>query len=180
METVKIESKWNKQTFIRLGKIKWEMTMKKFKKQVKYNFIAAGILLVLGFIVKYDEGTLNPFIIIGFVLLTISLFSALMLWGLKRNYLNVLKSISTKYDALQMDSMFEFTEENVQYRDQEKFYDLKWNAFSTYTTYKNVLLISTQDSLLNGIIIEKTDSDSHEFDKIYELAKTKLKNKEIT
>jgi hypothetical protein len=180
MEPVKIETLWDQNTFLRLGKVQWEITYRKFQKNLKYYFITAGILLILGFIARYEEDSINPFIIIGFVFLTISLFMTLLMFGLRRNYLKRLSSLANKFETLKMDCTIEVTDENVKYWDKEKYFELKWTAFSSYSCYKNYLILSTPYSLANSIILEKTESDFIEYDKIFELAKAKLIKKEVS
>ena len=176
METILIETSWNKQNFIRFGKIIWHLSYYRILRTVIYYFISAAILLIVGFIIEKDENALNPLIIIGSVIFMTSLFSILVILFTNLQYSTKVKKLANKYDDLKLDNKIEVDENVFKYWDKEKYFELKWQAFSSYSQYKNYLILSTQ-SIFNSIIIEKTDLDAVQFENILELVKRKLKRK---
>ena len=179
METIKIETPYNKENFIRLSNILLEIHWKKFRKQLNGIAIASITFLVLGFLVRTQSEPFNPFLLFGIVFSIISIFWFLTLLLSKSSLSRKIKITAQRYDEIKMDCTYEFSDDSVKYWDKEKHFDFKWTVFTDYSVYKNYLIIKLNTALTNPFIFEKTDSDFTDYNRILELVKTKIEYKEI-
>ena len=87
--------------------------------------------------------------------------------------------LADKFEKEKMDCIYELNDESIKYWDKEKHLDFKWCVFSSYSIYKDFLIITLNNSLIHSYIFEKKESDIDNYTKILELVKTKLEFKEI-
>lgn len=159
--------------------IKWEIHWLKNRRQLKIYSIASAIVLAIGIVARTEEEPINPFIFlgIGFTLATL-LFVYFRIMA-KRRYSRKVEEIARKFDAVKMDCTYEFSNESIKYWDNEKTLDFKWTVFTNYSEYKNYLILILNNSMIESYIFEKKESDLDEYNKVLEMAKSKLEYKEI-
>jgi len=179
MENFKIEIPYNKKDFIRLNMVRLKIQRIKMNKQLKGFAIAAIIVFGLGILARTDNEPDNPFMFIGFLLLLVTIWMLVFMVFSKRQFSVKINEIANQYDKVKMDCIYEFTDDSVKYWDKEKHLDFKWCVFSSYSIYKDFLIITLNNSLIHSYIFEKKESDIDNYTKILELVKTKLEFKEI-
>lgn len=179
METFRIHTPFDKQDFIRAMQIKWEIQWLKNRKELITYSIISVIILSIGIIARIKEGTINPFLLIGIGSSFVTLFFVYIRIFSKRRYSSKVKQIAEKFDSLKMDCSYEFSDESVKYWDNEKTVEFKWTVFAYYLTYKNYLILIINNSLVESYVFEKKELDFFDYNKIFEIAKSKLEYKEI-
>jgi len=180
MDTFRVgASPFDKNDFIRLHLIKWKIHSRKSRKQLINFSIASGIFLVLWLITRTNKEASNPFLLLC-ILLFIGTLLLVYLWIFsKQRYTHKIKEVAEKYDSMKMSCTYEFSDESVKYWDNEKKKEYNWSVFTNYSIYKNYLLLILDNSVINSYIFEKTEANSDEYNKILEIAKSKLEYKEI-
>ncbi len=179
MNTLRIESPYNKLDFIEANNIKWEIDSKKGKKIIIRYAIFATIVLGVGIYANYDNEPNNLALFLGVIFELFAIVAANIMIVTKRKYKNKINELAEKYDIIKMDCVYEFSDESISYSDKEKHLELKWEVFTSYSIYKDYLLINVNDSFLNSYVYKKDISDTEEFDRIREFVRSKLKRKAI-
>jgi hypothetical protein len=179
METLRIDSLFEKQSFIKGNLIKWEILMLKNRKLIKGYTIASMIILIMGIIAYFDDGRPNPFICLGIFFLLIALLLFYSRIFSKRKFQRNILEIAEKFEAMKLDFTYEFSEESIKYWDKEKNMEFKWALFTYYTIYKGYLVIVLNNSLIDSYLFKRNESGIDEYEKILEFAKSKLEFKEI-
>lgn len=179
METLRINSSFEKKAFIKAHSIKWEIHWLKNRKHIIGNSIASLILITLGIIASLDEDTTNPFIVIGFVFAFIALFLFYVRIFSKRKYKRTIDEIAEKYDTIKLECTYEFSEESIKYWDNEKKIEFNWSVFKYYSIYKGYLVIALNNSLIESYLFEKNETEGDEYEKLLEFVESKLEYREI-
>lgn len=179
METFRIHSPFDKQDFIRAMRIKWEIHWLKNRRQLINYSIVSVIILSIGIIALIEEGTTNPFVFLGIGFTVVTLLLVYVRILSKRQYSRKVEEVANKFDTVKMDCSYEFSDESIKYWDSEKTLDFKWTVFTNYSIYKNYLILILNNSLIESYVFEKKEPDLDEYDKILEIAKSKLEFKEI-
>lgn len=179
MNTIRLDSPFDRIDFIKSNKIFWIITWKKHKKQLISYSIFSIVILTLGLILKTDDEPNNPFIFIGIGFLILSIYMALMMYYSWNTYNKKVKTIADKFDELKANFIIELSDEFVKYWDYEKHFDFKWSVFTHYTIYKDYIVLFANNSMMGGYLFNNKDSEIDKYDKILELVKTKLEYKEI-
>jgi len=181
MDTFRIDIPFNKNDFIRINLIRWKIISKKSSKQIFNFFIASIILLSLGIITKIGgksaNSPVNPFLFLGIlsILFTLSLFFTRI--RLKQKYINKMKENAERFDSVQMDCSYEFSDESIKYWDKEKRIEYNWSLVKNYSIYKNYLIINLDSSLIESYIFEYKGKDVDEYNRLLEIVKMKLEYK---
>ena len=180
MDTFRIEaSPFDKNDFIRLQLIKWKIHNIKSRKQIKNSSIASGIFLVLWLITRTNKESSNLYLFMC-ISLFIGTLLLVFLWIFSTQiYTHMIKKVAEKYESMKMICTLEFSDESVKYWDNEKKIEYNWSVFTNYSIYKNYLLLILNDSVINSYMYEKTEKDIDEYNRILEIAKSKLEYKEI-
>lgn len=179
MDTIRIETPFNKAEFIKATKIRWRIHWNNNKKQLIQYSIISVVIYFLGWICITEEQPSNPLVLIGIGLMVLSAFLALHRLYSWTNLTKKAKIIADKYDSIKMDCVYELDNDSVKYWDKEKHVDFKWSVFTHYTIYKDYLVLIINDSLINSYLFDRKESDMDNYNKILELVKTKLKYMEI-
>lgn len=179
METFQIHSPFDKQEFTRAMQIKWEIHWLKNRRQLKNYAIVSAVILAIGLRARTEEEHTNPFVFLGICFTVLTLWFVYFRIMAKRKYTRKVEEIARKFDAVKMDCTYEFTDESIKYWDNEKTLDFKWTVFTYYSEYKNYLILILNNSLIESYIFEKKESDLEEYNKVLEMAKSKLEYKEI-
>ena len=179
MDTFRIDSPFDKNDFIRACSIRWEIHSRKNRKQLINYSIASIIILFIGIIARTEEEPTNPFLFLGIIFSILTLFLLYVRIFSRKKYIRKINDIAEKFDSVKMDCTYEFSEESVKYWDKEKKVEFNWSVFTNYSTYKNYLILILNSSLIESYIFEKKETDIDEYDKILEIAKSKLEYKEI-
>ncbi len=179
MDTIRIETPFNKEDFIKASKIRWIIHWTKNKKElIRYSIISV-VIYALGLICVTEKEPSNPFIFIGIGLLASTAFIAFSRFYSWTTLIKKTKIIADKYDSVKMDCAYELNEDSVKYWDKEKHLDFKWSVFTHYTIYKDYIVLIINDSLINSYLFDKKETEIDNYNKILDLVKTKLEYKEI-
>lgn len=179
MDTFKLDSSFNKADFIRAQSIKWELHGLKTRNRIKNYAIASMLLLLLGVLSRTDEEPTNPFLNIGLLFFAFTLILAFSLYISKRNYKSKIETLADDFEKRQMDCTYEFSEESIKYWDKEKRLEFNWSVFTSYSIYKDYLVLTLRNSLIESYIFEKKESDIEDYNRILEFAQSKLEFKKI-
>ena len=179
IETFRIDSPFDKNDFVRMNLIKWEILSKKNRKQLIRYSIASIIIIFLWIITKTEEDPVNLFFFLGIGCLFSTLLLAYFRIFSKQKYTRKIKELAEKYDSVKMDCTYEFSDKSIKYWDKEKSLEFNWSVFANYSIYKNYLLIFIENALTESYIFEKKETDIDEYNKILEIVKSKLEYKEI-
>jgi hypothetical protein len=140
--------------------------------------IGTVVVFAIALIAYYDEKTINPFFYVGTFFLFGTIISLLTGFFHKRLNFKKFKEIADEFELKQMDCVFEFFEEKVLYSDKEKRFELKWDVFTNYTTYKDYFILIIKDSYWQSYYYKDTEPDQ-EFERIKSFIKSKLEFKKI-
>jgi hypothetical protein len=176
MELLKIESPFEKESFIKAQMIRWELQWLKNRKQLKFHSIFSPIILAIGLVSRTESEQSNPFIFIGIVFSILTLFLLSIRIFAKYKYKKKVNEIAIQFDSIKMDCAYVFSDESIKYEDKEKLIDFKWSVFKYYSTYKDYLVIAVNDALITSYLFEKKEP---EYEKVFEIIKSKLSYKEI-
>ena len=179
MDTLRIECPFEKNNFIRICLLRWEIQSKKYRKVLKSWSIASAILLFLWFITKTEEEPTNPFLILGIISSGFSLLFTYVSISLKRRYTHKIKVKAEKFEVEKMDCTYEFSNQSIKYWDKEKKLEFNWSLLSSFSMYKNYLILFLDNSIIESFIFEKKDTGIDEYDKLLEIVKSQLDYKEI-
>ena len=179
MENFIIESTFEKEGFIKLNLIKWEVHWFKNKKQIRNYAIISLVLLFLGFTTSSNEEPITPFLIFGFASVVGTLFVVYTRLKSKKTYKNKILEIADRFESEKMDCIYEFSEEEIRYKDKEKELNFKWSVFTDYTIYKDCIILFLEKNVVDSYIFDKTESDTEDYNRILEFAKAKLKFRKL-
>jgi hypothetical protein len=179
METIKIETPYNKENFIRINKIRWKVQTKVNLKKLRNMSFWALPILGLGLLFVSPKDPFNPYLFIGIMFTMVICYNLVKILITRSRYMTQIHDLAIKYDTAKMDCTYEITDDLIKYSDKEKLIELKWSAFSNYATYKNFLFILINDSFAAAYIFENIPTDNDNFEKILEMTKEKLTCKKI-
>lgn len=179
MDSIRINSPFNKNDFIRGQLIKWEIAWRKNRRQLINYSIVSIVVLLIGIVTRTEEEPTNPFYFIGIGFSVATLFLIYLRLLSKQRYNRKVKEIAQKFDSLQMDCTYELSDESIKYWDKEKSLEFKWSLFSHYSIYKNYLILVLNNSLIDCYVFERKESDMEEYNKVLAITKLKLNCKEI-
>ncbi len=179
METIRIESPFEKQSFIRSQRMRWEIQWRKNRRQLITYSIVSVLILTIGILTGTEEEPTNPFWYLGIGFLLSTVFFIYLRIVSKLRYRHKVNVIAGKFESVKMDSSYEFTNESIKYEDKEKKLEFNWSVFTSYSIYKGYLVLVLNNSLIESYLFEKQELQSDEYEKILELVKSKLDCKEI-
>ena len=179
MDTFRVSYTFNKDNFIHVCFIRWEIHLKKCYKKSVISLSASFIILLLGVLKRTEENSINLYLFLGIGLLIFNLFLFCYNLVLKPRYVREIKEIADKYNFIKMSYTYEFSEESVKYWDKEKEMGFNWSAFTNYSTYKDHLILFLNNSIFESYFFKKEETGIDEYNKLLEIVKSKLKYKEI-
>ena len=180
MLTLRIEEPFDKNEFIEVNNIKWKIYSMKTKKTILSFLLFASLILGVGIFANYDNEPNNPAVLFGTVLELFAILMVYIFFLSKRKYRNKMNELAEKFETVKMDCAYEFSDDSIKYWDKEKHYDLKWEVFSSYSIYKDYLLINLNDSFLSSYIFKEDKTKLEEYSRICKFVESNLKLKEIT
>lgn len=179
METIRIESPFDKNAFIKASKTQWTIRWRKNKKGLRQWWTLSLIIYILGLLLITDKEPGNPFTFIGLAFLIIAgLFTLFRIYSWRTTNKNI-KSIAEKYEEVKMDCVYELSEDSIKYWDKEKHLDFKWSVFRHYSLFNGYLVIFFSDSLYYSYLFPQGETDDDKYNKILALVKAKLEYLEI-
>lgn len=179
MTNFTVESIYNKEDFIRANKMKWKIHWLKNFKQIRNLGITTSVFVIFSALTITKDEPLNiyVFLAIGFGLLLI--FLASIRRFAKKKYYKSIYEISEKYESEKMDCIYEFSEDSIKYSDKEKKLEFKWSVLTSYSIYKDYLVLFVNNSIVDSFIFEKDSDHIADYEKILELTKEKLEYKSV-
>ncbi|HBK32041.1 MAG TPA: hypothetical protein DDZ96_01300 [Porphyromonadaceae bacterium] len=181
MESFNFHFPYDKEQFIRQQIVLWKLQSRQGSRKQRVNFfIAAAAFLALGILAGSDDGSPNPFILVGILFMLYAVFSALIYGAAKRRYIRKTHEVADKYEAMDMDCTYEFSEEFLKYTDKEKAVQFRWSMFTYYTIYDGYLLLLINDSFINAFVLKKEELPSGQYENLVTWLKSKLNYKEIS
>lgn len=115
----------------------------------------------------------------GICFTLVTLLLVLFMLYSKRQYFQKSEKLAEKYASIKLDCTYEFSNESIKYWDSEKTIEFKWTVFTHYSTYKNYLILFLNNSIITSYLFEKTEAEIEDYNKIFDLAQSKLEYKEI-
>jgi hypothetical protein len=179
MESLIINSPYNRAEFVKSNLLRWEIHWLKNRKQIFGFAIASIIILFIGIISITEEEPTNPFVFLGIVFSVSTIFLLYLRIFSKRRFKKKIEEIAERFESLKMDCTYVFSDESIKYWDKEKTIDFKWSLFTYYSFYKEHLVIALNNSLIDSYLFKKEGANIEEFEKILEFVKMKLEYKEI-
>ena len=166
---IRIEGKHEHEAFMRSCKVRLKIQWLSNARQLKGLLIAALIVLVTGFCIRTPREPGNPYITIGLFLSGIWLLMLYSRLSGKSRYLQSMDKLSRQYAAANFVCTYEFSDDSVKYRDNEKHIDYKWSVFSSYSIYGDYLV------MMNGEVVNYLfEKDTKEYQEILQLVAGKL------
>jgi hypothetical protein len=181
METLRIEIPFDKEEFLESQKIKWAFLWRNEMTKMVAWLIAAIILIIAGLLLLKDGEPFNVFLFIG----ALFLLNAILTWQSRffshRNQVKQTKMLAEKYESMGLLCVYEFTDESLDYSDNEKHFNLNWDLFRYYTLYKGYLILFIGEFLIDIVMFkqESTEEKALQYDKIHEFVKIKLKHRNL-
>jgi hypothetical protein len=179
MENYKIDSPFQKTEFIRISMVRWTIQNRKYKGSLMRLSIITFVFFVFVFLTFLGDNPSYGLLTFGMSSFFLTLF---LIYGrviTKVRYHKTILQTADKFEELNMDCSYDFSDDSVKYWDKEKHFDFKWSVFSSYSIYKNYLILSINDSIISFYIFEKKEDDQNEYNRILEFAKLKLNYKEL-
>lgn len=134
---------FDRHNFLGNQKAIWSLTYSKFIYYYQVFTIVATILFVFDIIIQGDRSFFGVLVVGGY------LFYCLMKWAeyleKRFKFMKQCKIIAKRYEAELFTSSYTFSEDLVEYRDVEKYYQFKWSVFQPYTIYKDVIFLSQKN-----------------------------------
>jgi len=131
--------------FLKSQKIIWSFSFKKVLKSYIIYTVIPIILLVIG--LKTESTDRFP---VGIIFGSAMLFYILLKWSEvfeKRNkYLTRIRIISERFNQESMECTFIFSENEIEYKDKEKYYKLNWSLFNPYLIFKDTIFLISKDT----------------------------------
>lgn len=175
MDTLLINQKFDKKSFIETSQVHWEIKTSKNVKQIKHFLMVALIILAIGIITGVLGSGYAPFLIfIGIIALVVVAARIMSMNHVKKRYN---KEVEEKIEELGKEERtytFEFSDNSVKYHDKETDLELKWPAFKGYSIYKNHIVLVLKNSSTSFYVFGKEGTIDIEYEKILEFAKFKL------
>jgi|WetSurMetagenome_2_1015567.scaffolds.fasta_scaffold735922_1 hypothetical protein len=174
MENFITKNPFRRDDFIIQNQAFWKFHSLKFWKRMAYYIVLSIIILVIGLLARTKNEPSNPFIFLGvaFSILTLSILYLRIFQRL--TFYRKIKTAAAKFEEIKLDNEIEFSDDYFKYSDKEKILEFKWEAFSSFSLYKNFLFLSSEFSIINAFIFEKQVDDQGDFDKIYNLISQKV------
>lgn len=179
MEKFRLDIPFDKQDFIRVQLIKWKFQWMKNRRRLIIYSVVSLIVLTIGILSKTEEEPPNLFFFLGIGSTVSTLYLIYLRIFSKQRYTRKIKEIAERFDSLKMDCTYEFSDESIKYWDKEKNLEFKWSVFTNYSIYKEYLILTINNSLIEAYIFEKKESDIDEYNKIFEITKSKLEYKKL-
>jgi hypothetical protein len=177
MENFIIRTPFIKEEYIRQNHAYWKFHSTEFwRKIVRYSIFSVCIL-VIGLISKTEDEPSNPFIFIGIAFLILTLTILYLRFFQRLAYNRKLKCAAARFDEIKLDNTIEFTDAFLKYSDSEKTIEYKWEAFSSFSIYKNYIFLQAEFTLTSAFIFERKADEQDDFEKIYTLINEKVKSK---
>lgn len=181
METLRINTPFNKQDFLKAQSMRWRISWMENRKQLISLSISTVVLLGLGFLMSTKENPISLLLLIGFgffAILSLLFYSRMFA---KRKFNKEAQKIAERFEKMQMDCKYEFSNDAVKYWDKEKHFSFTWAVFTHYSIYKDLLMLYIGNSVIDFFMFERngTKLEIEQFDKIMEFTKAKLTYKEI-
>jgi hypothetical protein len=147
MDTLRIESEFEKESFIKAQMIRLEIKWLKNKQQIKNLSIYSPLILGIWIICITEKEPLNPFIFIGIAFSILTLFSLCLRLFTKRKFKQKVYEIALRYDPIKMNCTYNFSDDSIKNQDKEKMIPR--------FTFLCILIIITASTQSSG---QKTDN----------------------
>ena len=179
MEILRIEIPFDKQSFIRIQLVRWEIHWLKNRRHIINYSRTSLILILLSILTRTKEEPWNPFVLLTIAFISLTLLLLYFRVFSKHKFTKNIKEMAERFESVKMDCVYEFSEDSIKYWDKEKSMDFKWSVFSNYSIYKNYIILLLNNSPFESYIFEEKDSECNEYFKILEFVKSKLEFKEM-
>lgn len=173
------ESEFIRAEFIRAQMIRWQFQTIPARRDLIRTLICSVVVIGMGLLVQLSENKFNPFLIVGYVFGGITL---LIFYGHiqgKRNFRKAIHKVADHYERINLTHAFEFSEETVKYTDTEKSLEFHWTVFSSYSIYKNYLILAADDTFFPVFMFENNSADKETYERILEIIEEKVEFKKI-
>lgn len=168
----------NPEKFLFDNRLRWELFAKKSRGAIIVIGLCGIVILVIAWIyAKEGENFLGPVSSIGLSFILLCLIYIFQLYQNKQKFLRETSVYVSKLKKLGSETVIKINEDHVSYRDSERFLEYKWSFFSEYRLYKDHLFLTTNDFMLNAMIIGKDETNPTDFSLLVEFAQKRLKER---
>lgn len=172
MQTFKVEFAFNKHDFLHQNKIIWKHKW----ARAEAAMVLTTTLIIFLFSVQIYEQHHNPGqyrSIPEISFLTVLTAIVFFRWIMARHKFKLnTNHLAEKYFEMQLQCIYEFSDESIIYRDNEKLMNLKWSAFTGYMIYYDYLILKINDDWI--FMLGNKEIETENLRTIYELVKVKL------
>lgn len=175
MNTIRFDSPFNKEVFIRSNRLFWDYIWNRRKKQLIRWLGMFITFLGIGIFVGVRGEMRNPYIFIGICFFCLMILSAIEMFFSWRKQNKRIQEMADEYKKADSEYIIEISEESVNIRDFQSGITLKWSAFKYYTIYKEHIILIPQNYIAGGLIINKENDGPEKYHQTLELLEHKLK-----
>ncbi|MDR0422528.1 MAG: hypothetical protein LBH72_05915 [Proteiniphilum sp.] len=153
MGTIRFDSPFNREVFIRSNRIFWNYTWRKAKKLLWIYVVFFVIFTGLWILNGAERGYLFLLMLISFC----GLFSScIRMFTSGKTHTEKTKKQADFYEKADSIYIIEISEESVTFQDFQASINLKWSEFEYYTVYKeHIILIPHNYYISGGLLIDK-------------------------
>ncbi len=150
----------------------WKKTLQNHKR----NLILSIGFILLGSLVVYGKGN------VGYVFIIIGIYGLLEFYKImvaynrsKKKYTKAINKIVEEQIKSGENSIWEFNEDYLGYKDYKFDLKIKWNGFSGFRVIEDNLFLDLVDNNLSSYIIGKEEVGEDQFQNLLTFIETKLK-----
>lgn len=168
---IKIYAPFDYDVFIKSQKIRSRLELKAYYiKLVLYLLITIFFIIMNGI----DTGRSGAlWAILSLILVIVTLNYLFRITNIRYHLRHNIQRVSKQFAEEKMESRYEFSEDIICYSDQNRHFEFKWKVFSSYSLYRDYLLIYEGSSIY--LMLHKQEVDALIFQELLELTKSKLK-----
>ncbi|HVS94545.1 MAG TPA: hypothetical protein VHE59_21050 [Mucilaginibacter sp.] len=166
---------FDRNNFLSSQKMIWLLS---FSKIIRYYFlftIVAIVLYATDVIIDNDQSVVGLSIIGGYFFYIVFLWAGLLEKFFK--FMNRRKRIAKRFADESFISTYIFSEENLQYQDNEKLYQLNWSCFRPYVMKEDNILISSKDVDAVLFSFSRKELSDEDFQQIQSILDTRIGQK---
>lgn len=168
---IEIDSPFDREAFIRSQKTKSRLELRSYYIKLVIYFSMTSFFIILNGIDHDRSGAL--WAILSFILVIVTFNYFVRILNIRHHYRHYIQDISQQFAEEKMDCSYKVSEDLICYSDQNRYFEFKWKAFSSYSIYRDYLLIYERNTIY--LMFSELEIDNQVFQELLELTKSKLK-----
>lgn len=154
--------------------IKWNIANLKTIKSIKISFFVLLTFIALHFVTSTASEPYNPYTLFVIIIGVILLIAVSVFTYNRFKYKKIVTKIVDDFGKSITGCCYEFSNQSIRYYDDIRQTELKWEAISYYSNYKEFLLIWINDDCM---VFDTKDEPIYE--EIQSLVESKLPYKKV-